>query len=169
MNLNSAVSVALIAAVVSILGTLLTVRATTRTNRNSVVQTQIQEILKKRIELYPQIWKTCIRYEVNWEFTNQDKTREWAERYAQELNEFNLECGVFFSQAVYKKFFDLRELLHQAIDETPPGIKVSRRLVDGIRGSFYGDHVKSPGLSTLLKDDLGSYQDALLARRSEGR
>lgn len=174
MDLNSPVAVAFIAAVVSVLGTLLTVRAAVRTSRNSVVQAhnavvqaQVQEIIKKRIEFYPAFWKIPVRYETNWTLTHQDKTREWAEQYARDLNEFNLEGGVFFSQAVYEKFVELRELLHEAIDETLPGAEVPRGLTDRIRRVFYGDRIYGPGLSTVLKDDLGSYQNALLARRSD--
>ncbi|MEV7077665.1 hypothetical protein AB0N88_03770 [Streptomyces sp. NPDC093516] len=167
MVLNSPAAVALIAAVVSVAGTLLTIRATVRTNHNAAVQTQFQEIIKKRIEHYPRLWKIHIHYETNWTLSNQPKTREWAERYAQELNESNLDGGVFFSQPVYAKFFELRSYLCQAIEGTQPGAEVSDELTHKIRLSVYGGPGYGPGMSTHVKDDLGSYQSASLARVSK--
>lgn len=164
MNLNSPAAVALIAAVVSVAGTLLTVRATVRTNHNAAVQTQFQEIIKKRIECYPKLWKIHIRYETNWTLADQPKSREWAERYAQELNDFTLEGGVFFSQPVYTKFHELRTHLHQAIQTTPPGAEVSQELTYRIRHCVNGAPGYGPGLTTHLRDDLGSYQSASLTR-----
>ncbi|MFI2616061.1 hypothetical protein [Streptomyces sp. NPDC018584] len=165
MDLNSPVSVGLIAAVVSILGTLLTVRSTVHTNRNAATQAQFQEIIKKRIEYYPKLWKIHIHYETNWALTNQPKTREWAQEYAHALNEFNLEGGVFFSQAVYAKFCELRQLLYQAIEGTGPQAAVPSDLASRIRETVYGSPLGGAGMATHIKDDLGSYQDAVLQRR----
>ncbi|MFD8739861.1 hypothetical protein ACFV06_33805 [Streptomyces sp. NPDC059618] len=167
MDLNSPAVVALIAAVVSVAGTLLTVRATVRTNHNAAVQTQFQEIIKKRIECYPGLWKIHIRYETNWTLSGQPKTREWAEQYAQELMNFNLDGGVFFSQPVYIKFHELRSHLQHAVESTQPGAEVSPELTHKIRQSVYGGPGYGPGISTHLKDDLGSYQSASLARASK--
>ncbi|MFJ9806835.1 hypothetical protein ACIRTB_01155 [Streptomyces sp. NPDC101158] len=164
MDLNSPAAVALVAAVVSVAGTLLTVRATMRTNHNAAVQTQFQEIIKRRIEFYPKLWKIHIHYETNWTLAGQPKTREWAEQYAQELNDFNLEGGVFFSQPVYIKFHELRSHLYLAMEVTQPGAEVSQELTHKIRQSVYGGPGYGPGMSTHVKDDLGSYQSASLAR-----
>ncbi|MCI3243150.1 hypothetical protein [Streptomyces spinosisporus] len=164
MDLNSPAAVALIAAVVSVVGTLLTVRATVQTNHNAAVQTQFQEIIKRRIEYYPKLWKIHIRYETNWTLSGQPKTREWAEQYAQELMDFNLEGGVFFSQPVYAKFYELRSDLYQAMEITQPGAEVPRDLTHKIRQSVYGGPGYGPGMSTHIKNDLGSYQSASLAR-----
>ncbi|WP_030771571.1 MULTISPECIES: hypothetical protein [unclassified Streptomyces] len=167
MDLNSPVVVALIAAGVSVVGTLLTVRATVRTNRNVAVQAQFQEIIKMRIECYPKLWKIHIRYETNWTLAGQAKSREWAEQYAREINDFNLEGGVFFSQPVYAKFHELRALLYQAMEATEPGAEVSQDLTNKIRQSVYGGPDHGPGLSTHINDDLGSYQSASLVRANK--
>ncbi|MER5948276.1 hypothetical protein ABT127_19700 [Streptomyces sp. NPDC001904] len=164
MDLNSPVAVALIAASVSVVGTLLTVRAAARTNHNAAVQTQFQEIIKKRIECYPKLWEIHIRYETNWALADRPKTREWAEQYAHELNNFNLTGGVFFSQPVYVRFGELRHYLSQAVHDTPPGAEVSPELTYKIRLSVYGGPGYGDGMSTHLKDDLGSYQSVSLTQ-----
>ncbi|MGY0020897.1 hypothetical protein [Streptomyces sp. cg35] len=167
MDLNSPAAVALIAAAVSVAGTLLTVRATVRTNHNAAVQAQFQEIIKKRVEYYPKLWKIHIHYETNWTLSARPKTREWAEQYVQALNEFNLDGGVFFSQPVYMKFFELRRYLYQAIEATPPGAEVPSELTRRIQEAVYGGPGYEPGLSTYAKDDLGSYQTASLAHGAQ--
>lgn len=166
MDVNSPVAVALIAAVVSVLATLLTNRATARTGR-SAIQTQYQEIIKKRIEFYPKLWKIMIHYETNWTLAGQPMTREWAQEYAHELNEFNLDGGVFFSQSVYAAFFQLRQHLHDAIRETQPGAEVTRDLTSRILQVTSGDVEYGPGLSTHLKNDLGSYRSVVLAQHGK--
>ncbi|MFJ6724780.1 hypothetical protein ACIQPQ_07640 [Streptomyces sp. NPDC091281] len=164
MNLNSPVVVALLAAVVSVVGTLLTVRAAIRTNHNAAVQAQFQEIIKKRIEFYPKLWKIHIHYETNWTLDGMPKTREWAEQYLRELSEFNLEGGVFFSQPVYERFFALRRHLHEAVEVTRPGAEVSGEVARAIRLSVYGGPGHGRGLANHVKDDLGSYQSASLVK-----
>ncbi|MFI6879859.1 hypothetical protein ACIBL6_41100 [Streptomyces sp. NPDC050400] len=169
MNLDSPAAVALIAAAVSVASTLLTIRATAKTNRSAAVQTQFQEIIKKRIEHYPELWKIHIRYETNWTLAKQPKTREWAEQYVQSLNEFNLEGGVFFSQPLYLKFVELRYHLYLAIETTEPGEQVTPQLAAQIRQSVYGGPGYGPGMSTHAKADLGSYQTTSLAQREKMR
>ena len=165
MELNSPAAAALIAAVVSILGTLLTVRATVHTNHNAARQAQFQEIIKKRIEYYPKLWKIHIHYETNWTLADQRKTREWAQEYVQALNDFNLEGGVFFSQDVYAKFFELRQHLYQAIEATTPGAEIPSELTSQIREIVYGTSQSGPGMSTHIKDGLGSYQHTIIQIR----
>lgn len=166
MNPASPLVAAAVAAAVSILGTLLTIRATTSTSRNEARQTQFKEIVQKRIEFYPQLWRITIHFETNWTITKSPKTREWAQDYVNALNNFNLDGGIFFSQAVYTKFADLRATLTDAIDQTPPGAPIPPHLATTIRTIVYGTSPTDAGLSTHLKDDLGSYQAALLQRRT---
>jgi hypothetical protein len=73
---------------------------------------------------YPKLRRTHIHYETNWTLEGRPKTREWAEEYVAALNEVNLEAGLYFSQALYANFFELRRLLYQAIDESEPGEQV---------------------------------------------
>jgi hypothetical protein len=72
-----------------------------------------------------QMWRIPIGYETNWSIEGKPKTREWAEAFLRELNEFNLEGGLFFSQALYEKFADLRSTLTATVRETAAGAEVA--------------------------------------------
>lgn len=165
-NVLSPVATALIAGVVSLVVAVLTTRSASRSTTNQLLQTQFKEIIAKRIETYPKLWRVHIRYETNWTLEGKPKTREWAEEYVAALNEINLDGGLYFSQAVYAKFGELRRALYEAIASTEPG-----ELVPGtqeIRLIVYG-RGGQPGMSTHLKDDLGSYRHALLQLRADSR
>lgn len=162
MDLDSALATVLIASGVSIASTLITVRTTSRVTLDTSRQTQFQEIIKKRIEFYPKLWKIHISYETDWTLARKTKTREWAIEYLDRLAEFNREGGIFFSQAAYVKFFELRHVLHHAVDETAPGQEISPELAFRIRDAVYGSRLSGPGMSSHLKDDLGSYRAAEL-------
>jgi len=171
MNLDPSVAAALVAGIVSIVVGLFayissryTVLSNVSALRHQVEQTQFQDILAKRIELYPKLWRIHIHYETNWTLEEKPKTREWAQQYVAELNEFNLDGGVFFSEDLYKKFFQLRSQLYEAIKETRPNGTVDPSRAKAIREVVYGTKA-DPGLSTHLKDDLGSYASVTLQRR----
>ena len=92
---------------------------------------------------------------------------DWAKQYLSELREFNNEYGLFFSENLYKKFGELRGYLMEAIANTEDGEVVDTVLTSKIRLSVYGESAKKPGLSTILKDDLGSYRATALQIRVE--
>lgn len=166
MDVSSPLIAAVVAAAVSIIGTLLTVRATTHTGSMQALQDQFKKIVQKRIEFYPKLWWIHINYETNWTLNKKPKTREWAEEYVEQLNNLNLEAGIFFSQAVYLRFFELRAALYRAIEATSPGDQVTDDMTCLIRQIVYGGpKIGGPGLSSYTKDDLGSYQTAMLQRR----
>jgi hypothetical protein len=124
-------------------------------------------ILAKRIDIYPKLWSIHIRYETNWTFDKKPKDVEWARQYLSELREFNNEYGLFFSENLYKKFGELRGYLMEAIENTKDGGVIDTALTLKIRLSVYGESEKKPGLSTILKDDLGSYRATALQIRVE--
>lgn len=145
---------------------MLTNRSTSQSARTQVLQAQFKEILAKRIEIYPKLWRIHIHYETNWALEGNPKTREWAQEYIHSLNDLNLECGLFFSQDLYVKFAELRTALYKAIDRTEPGDVIPTTETRAIRQIVYGGSGDT-GLSAVLKDDLGSYRSALLQRRVE--
>lgn len=136
---------------------------------NELRQTQFRDILQKRIEIYPRLWSICIRYETNWVIEGKRKDRDWAQHFVDELNDFNIEGGLFFTQALYTSFGKVRAGLMQAVEETKPGETVDPQLAGRIRDAIYGtvdaEGKVIPGLSTHLKDDLGSYHATSLQRR----
>jgi hypothetical protein len=157
MDLDPTVLAALVAGVVSVVVGLISYISNRSAVRDAVQQTQFKDILAKRVELYPKLWRIHIHYETNWVLEGKPKTREWAEQYVSELNEFNLEGGLFFSEDLYRKFYELRDLLYKAIQETKPNGTVEESLAQAIRSVVYGKG-GTPGLSSYLKDDLGSYR-----------
>ncbi len=128
-------------------------------------QTQMQSIIEKRLEAYPKLWSIHIRYETNWSYEKKKKDSNWAQKYVKELNDFNVEYGLFFSQDLYAKFFELRRELYLAIDNTKPEtLDIPENFITNIRNIVYGTD-KNPGLSTIEKDDFGSYLNVVVARR----
>jgi hypothetical protein len=162
-----AASVAAVAALAGVpLAGIYSHRSAMATVRREVQQTQFAEILKKRIEVYPQLWRVHIHYETNWTLAQKPKTGAWAEEYRDALNDLNLNIGVFFSQALYEKFHDLRQELDSAARSTSSDAVVSDERLKRIRSIVYGTDGQ-PGLSTIEKDDLGSYRSIELQRRIE--
>jgi hypothetical protein len=147
--------------------TMLTNRSTSQSATAQALQAQFKEILAKRIDNYPKLWRIHIHYETNWTLEGKPKTREWAQEYIHSLNDLNLECGLFFSQDLYVKFAKLRTALYEAINRTEPGDVIPTPDILAIRHIVYGGGGEA-GLSAVLKDDLGSYRSALLQRRAEG-
>jgi hypothetical protein len=163
--MDSRVAAALIAAGVALLVALLTNLVTARTTRRQVLQTQLAEIVKKRAEVYPGLWRIHIKYETHWQDEGRAKTREWAEEYLTALNSFNLKGGVFFSESLYRRFVELREKLYLAVKQTAAGEAVEEEQAATIRLIVYGGDSYGSGLSAIEKDDLGSYQTGALERR----
>ncbi len=168
--MDERIVVALIAAGVSMLVGIVTVLATRAGVIRQLRQAQLGQILQKRIEVYPILWSINIRYLTNWKLDKKLQDREWAENYLRELNAFNIDNGLFFSQKLYGKFVKLREYLTAAVEKTPAGGEVLKKQTSLIWEEVYGKKNKppkkpTPGLSTFLKDDLGSYSGASLQVR----
>jgi len=168
--MDAGVTAAVVAAIAALAGVplagLLSHRSAMTTVRREVQQNQFAEILKKRIEVYPQLWHIHIFYETNWDLDQKPKTGAWAEEYRDALKELNLSIGVFFSQALYEKFYELRQELDAAARSTSADELVTQDCVERIRAIVYGGGGR-PGLSTIEKDDLGSYRSIELQRRIE--
>jgi hypothetical protein len=139
-------------------------RSAMATVRREVQQTQFGEVLKKRMQVYPRLWRIHIFYETNWVLDQKPKTGAWAREYRDALNDLNLDGGVFFTQDLYEQFFLLREQLDEAARETPPDEIVASQRVVTIRSIVYGEPGRS-GMSTIEKDDLGSYRSVEIQRR----
>ncbi len=127
-------------------------------------QNQMQSIIEKRLEAYPMLWSIHIKYETNWTFEKKNKDRDWALEYVNALNEVNVKYGLFFTQDLYQKFFELRKELYLAINGADnETLEIPEELITNIRRIVYG--YNGPGLSTIEKDDLGSYINVAVAKR----
>ena len=128
-------------------------------------QAQMAEILKKRIETYPDLWRIVLRYHRHWRMQRKLFDAKWAQEFLDSINTFNESCGIFFSQDAYASFAQLRDLLVSieykfSRDELVPESDFSDlgNIIIGTNGR--------PGLGTYLKDDLGSYRNVALQKRS---
>jgi hypothetical protein len=166
------VEAALIAAVVTFIGYLFT-RWQTRTELqskiNELTQTQLQDILAKRIEVYPKLWR-IVQTELS-DFERVQKlanaqwvpTSEWAEKLLADLVEWHQHYGVFLSQSSYAAFAKLRNEVVELVrtcnrEKRLPTIEEFQEL-DRI---YYQGYEGNLPLATCLKNDLGSYKTASL-------
>lgn len=158
--MDSGVTAAVIAATAAVAGIplagFLSHRSAMASVRRGAQQAQINETIKKRAEVYPELWRIHIQYETNWVLDGKPKTGAWAVEYRTALNQLNLDGGVFFSQALYERFDELRRELCEAASQTPPNELVDQDRVAVIRSIVYGERGRL-GLSGIQKDDLGSY------------
>ena len=124
-------------------------------------QNQLQEILKKRIEVYPHLWEIVT---IHWQHhDNNKKNLQWCNRFLNELKRCNEKYGVYFSQAVYKQFHVLyHELKGIHIDLKMLDTIIDNKHIDTINILWYGSDEYGLGLASELKNDLGSYKLALI-------
>jgi hypothetical protein len=105
--MNATIAAALVAAGASSLGlvvTLATVYWQTRTKLNELLQDQFKEILVKRIEVYPKLWRILQEQLSDWERFEKPVTEEWASTFLASLLAWNADNGVFLSQQTYEAF-----------------------------------------------------------------
>lgn len=129
-------------------------------------QTQFVEILRKRIEVYPRLWSTVLKYTINWSIEKKDRDYLWAKSFLLDLNLVNNEVGIFFSQSVYETFHELRMTLIEIEDKLALNETVTPSLLERPNHIFAGDGYKK-GLATFLKDDLGSYRSSIIQQRND--
>lgn len=125
-------------------------------------QNQLRDIVNKRVETYPELWKIIQHYWQHWRSEDKQLDLDWANEFLENLYQCSEQYGVFFSQAVYVKFHELRShvrvmrnVLKQDIDLEDFHSKKLDRL-------WFGDSNGQTGLATELKNDLGSYRVSLL-------
>jgi len=128
----------------------------------SLKQNQLSEIVKKRIEVYPKLWKIIITYGTEWVFEEKEYNIEWAKNYLNELREYNKEYGVFFSQEVYNSFFYLRHGLTKIIKNHKLNNTISQSECSDLYKIIINLTTMCEPLSVVMKDDLGSYSKSII-------
>ena len=128
-------------------------------------QNQLQDVLKKRIEVYPHLWEVVT---VHWQhFDNNKKDINWCKTFINELERCNEQYGVYFSQAVYEQYhtfyMELKKIMLNL--ETFGGI-IDNNDISTIDLLWYGNEKYGLGLASQLKNDLGSYKIALIQDKS---
>jgi hypothetical protein len=136
--MNQAIFVAVVAAGASLIAALLTFAAAysqLRVKVDELLQSQFRDIIAKRIEAYPKLWRIPQERLSDWERLQKPITDEWARALLDSLIEWHVEYGVFLSQDAYEAFSALRQ----------EAVALVRRCDQG----------ESPELEDLQKD--GSY------------
>jgi hypothetical protein len=165
--MNATIAAALVAAGASLLGlvvTLATVYWQTRAKLNELLQDQFKEILVKRIEVYPKLWRILQEQLSDWERFERPVTEEWASTFLASLLAWNADNGVFLSQQTYEAFYVLRQKAFDVVQACSQGRSPTREDLRAIHAIFYGNYT-DPGtgrqhfsLATCLKNDLGAYK-----------
>jgi hypothetical protein len=166
-GINAAIAVALISAAVSLVTAAVTAwsarleRQNTRekilVERRSAlekIQLDIQSLRwAQHSQAYPKLWSVIQKNTSDWRTEGKDANAAWAKDFLRELNACHADWGVLFSQAAYERFFELRGALIQVVDK---GLPTAEDLFS-LDVLWSGTHQR-PGLATVLKDELDSYQ-----------
>ena len=133
----------------------------------AIRQTQLKDVLAKRMEAYPKLWSVMLKFDLNWQLEGKPLNHEWAREFLVSLNECNAEYGVFFSQPVYSEFHKFREAVSAIDQKTSRGESVSEDDLKLLETIAIGEN-SEPGLGTLLKADLGSYASTVFQLHRTG-
>jgi hypothetical protein len=120
-------------------------------------QTLMRDVLEKRMAAYAALWRVMLTYERNWLLEQKALDAEWAGHFLVALNGCNAEHGVFFSESVYKPFFEYRQRLVALLAQAKAGVISKADLTPMMEISTTGIPGTMKALGAAMKDDLGSY------------
>ena len=165
--MDSTLLSALISGMIAIISVVVSVsisRQQLKSEFESLRQSQFTEILKKRIEVYPKVWDIVLTYTINWNIEQKEHNRKWVSEFLSAINECHAEIGVYFSQAVYRKFHELQTELIDLERKFIKEGKITQQDIDRVSVVFIGTG-QTLGLATHLKNDLGSYGYAVIQEK----
>jgi hypothetical protein len=174
------------AAVISVVASLFVARATVRGKLKELEQAQIGDIIRKRIACYPSLWNLCQENITRpmFEEHHTDVLDNWASTLSDKLEAWHTKNGAFLSQSSYEALHLLRKKarigavkwntaaaahgLHPEPDVNVPynsGEKSPLGELEKIwtTGFTYKGKQHDP-LATCLKNDLGSYAQAVFSK-----
>jgi hypothetical protein len=120
-------------------------------------QSLMRDVLAKRMLAYAALWKLLMTYERNRLVEETPFDHEWAADYLAAINACNAEHGVFFSETVYKAFFEYRKRLAEILKSARGGHAVTPADVDRLVEISTTGVGPLRSLAGAMKDDLGSY------------
>jgi hypothetical protein len=179
-----AASMSLVVALVGVAANFLITRLQVQNKINELTQTQFKDVLAKRIEVYPELWRIA-QTELS-DFEREEKLvnpgwapnskgwakdakweldAKWPENLLTKLMSWHQDYGIFLSQASYEAFARLRaETEDLAIrcnrEKRGPTIAEFKRLDE----AFYRGRDGELPLATQLKNDLGSYKSPIISQ-----
>lgn len=141
-----------------------TARAEISTRFEELRQSQISELIRIRLKVYPQLYAVISDFGRSWTLRGKPYDKEWAASFLEKLLQCNAAIGVYFSDDVYVSYGELRDAVLRARDTTADGDEVNGQYVNDvlaiIRNRYWGR-----GLGTYLKDDCGTFQFGSLVAR----
>ncbi len=130
-------------------------------------QSQLLELTRKRLEVYPDLYAAISDYGRSWELRGKRFDRRWADEFLEALLACNSRAGVFFSDDVYEAYGSLRDQVEWIRDNTAHDDEADEHHVNEvlaiIRNKFDGR-----GLATFMKDDCGGFRLGSLSVRPTG-
>jgi len=161
--MNDTLIAAVVAAVVSVLGSGLTARWQIRTKLRELEQTQLKDVLAVRMKAYARLWSILQGQISDWRMEGKRADGEWASKLYGDLNACHARYGVFFSQPVYEAFCDVRKAAYELAVTHRPDQMVAAKAVEELDRIWSGQG--KPGLAAQLKDDLGSFRPTMISLR----
>ncbi len=165
--MDDKLAAAIVAALVSILGSVLTLLAAhwqVRSKLSELEQGHLKEVLDGRMKAYPELWRILQARVSNWRMEGKRATGDWAATLYADLNACHANYGVFFSEPVYEAFREVRETTRKLATTYGPHEDVPAEAVRELDEIWSGR--EKPGLATELKDDLGSYRPTIISARA---
>lgn len=131
------------------------------------MQGQLTEVLHKRIEYYPSLWKLCQGSIVVPILTGILPAEGWDAELVRALEEWHAEHGIFLSQDSYHGILHLRQRARHFAAQPTSGepARTNLRELEKIWSDGFTDGrgTARDAVAALLKNDLGSYGRAALS------
>jgi hypothetical protein len=172
--MDDKIAAALIAAGVSVLGVFVSAvssifiaRSTITSKLSELEQTQLKDIVAKRLEAYPKLWAILQARVSNWLYEGKRTDGAWAAKLYNDLNECHAEYGALFSQPVYEAFCDVRLEARQLAETYGPGgagKEVPNEAAKELDKIWSQGRCGRGSLAAELKNDLGSYHQPIISR-----
>lgn len=120
-------------------------------------QTVMRDVLEKRMAAYAELWRVFITHERNWLLEEKAFDKQWALDFLAALNACNADHGVFFSEEVYRPFFEYRSRLLGLVAKAKAGQAISPDDIGSLTEISTRGTGEMKSLAAAMKDDLGSY------------
>jgi hypothetical protein len=134
---------------------------------DELAQGQLAQVLHERIERYPSLWKLCQGGISVLDLTGTLPPEGWDKEFSQALEGWHAEHGVFLSEDSYRGIWHLRQRARYFAARSTAGASALGNLNElnkiWTRGFIDSDGTVIGGVSTLLKNDLGSYGRAAMS------
>lgn len=170
--MGSSASAAAISAIVALLVGIITgifavvaSRGQVRAQVGQYTQSQFEDIIAKRIDVYPALWQICMSSLSDRRRLGPAVDNEWAEKILRDIIDWHSHNGVFLTESSYGKFADLRTEALAVNQRCRKGQSPTSDDLVRLDKLWGGDSdTGGLGLATELKNDLGSYRSAAISR-----